>query len=605
MFQRYLPHSDVADDVLVPALDRIRGELAIPATFPPDVRRQVVGAVRQWRSYVAATRIPDPVPSLDMDLDEDDIQALYPFRRPAPTPEWAPLWEPALPGLDGTHIPLVTIDPPGSRDLDQAVHLLRLPPGEPDGAAYLVTYAIASLATFVPPGSALDLEVRRRGLTTYFPDAATPMHPPALSEGAASLLPGQKCPACVWHIRLGPDGRRISWQVRRAIVVSRAQLTYEQVQDALEQIDRGDPPDLPFRVPTDLPVLLREVGELRLVREEARGGVSARIPEQEIIRIDGSSDDTDSGPDAGAPHGRRRFRLVYRSNLPCEEWNAQISLLTGMCAASIMRDVGVGILRTVPPVPPSSLARLRMVAHVLDVAWPDGESYPDLVRRLDPGTAHNAAFLLEATTLFRGAGYAVYGTDGQPAFPPLGATESRHEAIAAEYAHATAPLRRLVDRWSLEICLAACRGEPAPAWVVDSLRELPSLMGHATQRVAAAERESLAAIEALLLADQVGELFTGAIVDVDRRRNGSPTRGTVMIADPAVMAPVLPEDPRLELPFGDVVDVRLTVADVQTRRICFIWPMDEAAFAAALRASAKETPASASSSERAGRPPAA
>lgn len=608
MVQRYLPRSTVADDVLVPVLDRIRSELRIPRSFPADVAAQASRAVDQWRAFVAATRIPDPVPALDADQDADDIQALYPFRVPT-DPSWDALWTPALPGLDGTHIPFVTIDPPGSRDLDQAMHLLRLPPGEPDGAAYLVTYAIASMATFVPPGSPLDVEVRARGLTTYFPDAATPLHPPGLSEGAASLLPGQKCPACVWHIRLGPDGRRLSWRARRAVVISRAQLTYDQVQEAIARSDLGLPlidedgaPVLPPGVPGDLPTLLREIGVLRLEREADRGGVSARIPEQEVIRID----------EAGES---RRFRLVYRSNLPSEEWNAQISLLTGMCAASVMREVGTGILRTVPPASPSSIARLRVVARALDVDWPEAEPYPDLVRRLDPATSRNAAFLLEATSLFRGAGYAVFGVAGHPVFPPLGAVETRHEAIAAEYAHATAPLRRLVDRWSEEICLAVCAGEAVPGWVVESVGEVPSLMGLAGQRVAAADRESLAAIGALLLEDEVGETFSGAVVDVDRRANGGggtragggtgpngggarsdsgvpagsggpsngraravTARGTVMIADPAVMARVTPEDPAMVLPLGEVVDVRLGTADVERRRIEFIWPADEALY---------------------------
>ncbi len=594
MLQRQLPHSEVADGVLGPALDRIRQELQIPAVFPPDVRRQALQAVRQWRAFVAASRIPDPVPSLDMDLDADDIQTLYPFRRPRPHlstadgASWDALDSSALPWLDGTHIPFVTIDPPGSRDLDQAMHLLRLPPGESDGAAYLVTYAIASLSTFIPPGTPMDAEARRRGLTTYLPDEPTPLHPPALSEGAASLLPGQKSPACVWHIRLGADGRRISWTVRRAIVISRAQLSYEQVQDALRSIDEGDAPALPFRVPSDLPVLLREIGELRLAREAARGGVSARIPEQEITRLDGER--------PGRRH--RRYRLVYRSNLPCEEWNAQISLLTGMCAASIMRDRGMGILRTVPPASSSSLRRLRAVAGALGVEWPEGTAYPDLVRGLDPGIARNAAFLLEATTLFRGAGYAVYGVADRPPFPRAGTPEARHAAIAAEYAHATAPLRRLADRWALEICLAACAGEQVPRWVVESLGEVPSLMGRATQRVGAAERESLAAIQAFLLADQVGETFTGTLVDVERRTDGTATRGTVMIADPAVMAPVYaagstsgsgPGVARTAAPspgsgadvgappgwqLGEVVDVRLISADVQKRRIRFEWPAE-------------------------------
>lgn len=606
MVQRYLPRSSVADGVLVPALDRIRVELGVPADFPADVADHANRAVAQWQEFVATIGPRTPDPRGDAAPDAGAVQTLPDLGAPEPSAAWDALDARALPTLDATHIPLVTIDPPGSRDLDQAVHLLRLPGGQADGATHLVTYAIASLATFIPRDSPLDREARARGLTTYFPDVATPLHPRVLSEGAASLLPGQLAPACVWQIRLGPDGKRVSWRVRRAVVRSRAQLTYEQVQDALARIDRGAAADLPGGCPEDLPVLLREIGELRLARESARGGVSARIPEQEIARVD--------DPGEGV-----HYRLVYRSSLPSEEWNAQISLLTGICAASVMRDAGVGILRTVPPASRSSLDRLRAVALVLGVDWGEGEPYPDLVRRLDPGSSRNAAFLLEATSLFRGAGYAVFGVADHPTFPPLGASETRHEAIAAEYAHATAPLRRLVDRWSLEMCLAACAGEEIPGWVLDSVGGVPALMGSAGQRVSAADRESLAAIGALLLVDQVGQTFTGAVVEapkapgsVGNGGGGAPAGGTggngagggalaptrqaasgqkqpqgagrVMIADPAIMAKVVPEDPALTLPLGEVVEVRLSVADVERRRIEFVWPADEAAFTRALHA---------------------
>ena len=577
MVNRFLPHSALAADELIPVLDLIRAELEIPASFPLEVQAQAERATAQWREFLSAAgvapldtaparlnRKPRDLPRLDMAID----------------PSWDALHASALPSLDATHIPLVTIDPPGSKDLDQAIYLRRLDQEEPGGALFEVIYAIASTATFIPPGSPLDLEVRSRGLTTYFPDRTTPLHPPTLSEGAASLLPGQASPACLWRILLGPDGAALTWSVRRAVVRSRAQLTYEDIQDAIASIDEGDAVALRDGVPSDLPVLLREIGELRLLGEKERGGVSARIPEQEILRE----------TEAGGPH----FRLAYRSNMPSEEWNAQISLLTGICAAATMRGVGIGVLRTVPAASPSSMRRLRAVARALDVDWPESEPYADLVRRLESGTAHNAAFLLEATSLFRGAGYAVFGVEGTSPFPPLGAPDTRHEAIAAEYAHATAPLRRLVDRWSEEICLAVHQGEPVPQWIIESVAEVPGLMGKASQRVATAEREVMGAIQALLLEGRVGQTFTGAIVDVDERNGGRPAntagarsggpRGTVMIADPAVMARVVPEDPTLSLPLGEVVDVRLTVVDVAGRRIEFVWPADEAAFSAALRA---------------------
>ncbi len=107
---------------------------------------------------------------------------------------------PTLPERDETDVPFLTIDPPGSMDLDQAMHLER------DGDGYRVRYAIADVPAFVVAGGAVDAETRRRGETIYAPDRRTPLHPPVLGEGAASLLPDQVRPAFVWDLRLGADG---------------------------------------------------------------------------------------------------------------------------------------------------------------------------------------------------------------------------------------------------------------------------------------------------------------------------------------------------------------------------------------------------------------
>src|SRR3954452_18016451 len=127
----------------------------------------------------------------------------------------------ALPEEDATDIPLVTIDPRGSRDLDQALHIARSSDG------YLVSYAIADLTAFVRPGGAIDEEAHRRGETLYFPELHVPLHPPVLSDDAASLLPGRLRPALLWRIQLprrppcGPwtsagrgFGARRSWTTR-------------------------------------------------------------------------------------------------------------------------------------------------------------------------------------------------------------------------------------------------------------------------------------------------------------------------------------------------------------------------------------------------------
>ncbi|RXR25888.1 RNB domain-containing ribonuclease [Oerskovia turbata] len=432
-------------------------------------------------------------------------------------------------------VPFVTIDPPGSMDLDQALHLERRPGG------YLVRYAIADLAAFVTPGGALDAEVHERGMTLYGPDERTPLHPAVLSEAAASLLPDTDRAAAVWHVELDDRGEIEGARVGRALVRSTARLTYEEVQTRLDAGDAGEMLDL-----------LREVGLLREACERERGGVSLDVPEQDVVAHEDGS-----------------FGLEFRSTLPVEGWNAQISLLTGIAAARIMRTGGVGIFRTLPAADPRDLARLRRTAGALGIDWPRDLSYGELLATLDSASARHAAFLNEATSLFRGASYAAFGGTGQPAEVP---DDVAHAAIAAEYAHVTAPLRRLVDRYGTEICLALCADEDVPVWVRDALPGLPRTMARTGQRAGSYERASVDIVEAALLTRRVGDVFDAVVVDVEVARAGAPTpeprdvmRGQVVIADPAVRASV--EGPAL--PLGDRVRVRLRDASIERRRVVF------------------------------------
>lgn len=126
---------------------------------------------------------------------------------------------PRLPELDRTDIEFVTIDPPGSLDLDQAVHIAR----EADG--YRVSYAIADVAAFVTVGDALDVAATTRGVTFYAPDGRRLLYPAVLSEGAASLLPDVVRPALLWSMHVDSTGEGTSVEVVRARVRSRQQLT--------------------------------------------------------------------------------------------------------------------------------------------------------------------------------------------------------------------------------------------------------------------------------------------------------------------------------------------------------------------------------------------
>jgi exoribonuclease R len=425
--------------------------------------------------------------------------------------------EPPLPELDATDVPFVTLDPVGSRDLDQAVHLAAR------GDGFRVTYAIADVGAFVPLGSALDREARRRGQTLYSPDRRTPLHPPELSEGAASLLPGQLCPAVVWTIDLDADGIPVEVALRRARVRSRAQLAYPAVQG---QADAGTLPE-PL-------ALLPRIGTLLQEQAAERGAIELGTPDQEVRATPGGG-----------------WTLAFRGDLPVEAWNAQISLLTGRCAATLMLDGGVGLLRTLPPARPQDVDRLRLLAPALGVDWPDGASPGAVIAALDPAEPGHAAFLEESGTLLRGAGYTPF--DGAPP------AQAQHSGVGAPYAHVTAPLRRLVDRFGTELCLALAAGaEPAPE-LRAALPEIPALMVASDRRTREVERAVLDATEAWLLRGQEGQTFSAVVVDAEDGR------GTVVLDGMAIrgrcagggMAP------------GTRVRVRLEEADVVGRTVRF------------------------------------
>src|SRR4051794_13575990 len=162
----------IADTEVQAGLDRIRADLKVPGGFPAEARAEAAAATA-------------PVPAFE-------LRALEFF----------------------------TLDPAGSMDLDQAMFLERVPTG------YRVWYAIADVASFVTPGGAVDVESQARGVTLYLPDGKAPLHPPELSEGAASLLPGVDRPAVVWRIDLDRTGEILAVDLRRALVRSRERLDY-------------------------------------------------------------------------------------------------------------------------------------------------------------------------------------------------------------------------------------------------------------------------------------------------------------------------------------------------------------------------------------------
>ncbi len=424
--------------------------------------------------------------------------------------------------VDRRDLPFVSIDPYGSRDLDQAFHLATRPGG------YRFHYAIADVAAWVLPGGPLDAAAWARGATIYCPDVRAPLHPTVLSEGSASLLAGVERPAVLWTIDLDDAGATTDIAVERATVRNLAALDYVSAQAHLDDgVEVGPLVAEQLR-------LLAEIGRLRQRREAARGGVSLSLPDQVVV--------ADGG----------RYGIEYRTNLETEAWNAQLSLCCGIAAARLMLSGGVGVLRTLPPADADTLASLRATSIRLGVPWPETLTYPEWVRTLDPSTPHGIALMTSAARTLRGAGYAAF--DGAaPASP-------EHHAIAAPYAHVTAPLRRLVDRFGTECALAVSRGGRPPGWALEALGRIAEVMDRTASHASAVDRACVDLVEAAVLQHRVGDELDGVVTTT---RND---RVVVQLVEPAVIAEA---SPAAGVAPGDRVRVRVISADTSTRTVCF------------------------------------
>lgn len=458
-------------DALHASLIALRAELELPDAFPAEVEREA----------------------------EDAVDA-------------------PLPDLDRTALPLITIDPEGAKDLDQALHIGRTDDG------FVVSYAIADLARVVRPGGALDRVARERGQTLYAPDGSIPLHPRVLSEDAASLVPGAVRSAYLWTFHLDARGTVTATSLERARVRSTHQWSYADAQRAIDDPASGAAPETLE--------LLAVVGPLRIALEAERGGASLEMPETDVV-ADGDG-----------------YRLQRRTLLDVERWNAQISLLTGMSAAALQVSAGRGVLRTMPPASDESIAAFRERTRALGVPWPEGRRYGDYLRDLDRTRPASLAILDEAAALFRGAGYLVL--DGSvPA-------EHSQSAIGAPYAHATAPLRRLVDRYVLAHCLAIANGDEIPAWASEGLEGLPEIMRASGALAGRLERGAIDAIEAAVLHGREGEEFEAVVIAKDERR-----------ADIHVQEPAIDARTATDAAPGTRITVRLERADIAARTVEF------------------------------------
>ena len=405
---------------------------------------------------------------------------------------------------DRTAMPFVTLDPTSATDLDQAFAI------EASGADLLLHYAIADIGAFAAPGGAIDREAWRRGVTVYLPGAKVSLYPPLLSEGAASLLPDGPRPAILFTVRVDPSGAPRLEAVERALIRSRAKLGYASAGEA------------------DLSPAFFELARRVQAAETARGAARVDPPQQEVVALPGG-----------------RYGLDFRPMSKIEQANAALSLAANLAVGDALLAAGTGLFRIMDEPGQRAVSRLRHTAKALGVDWPTNQPLEQREQSLDPNDRKDAAFMLAIRRAGSGARYAGFKEGARP----------WHAAMAATYVHATAPLRRLADRYVTEAALVIANGKPVPDWVAAAFPKLPDVMNRAEARASQVEGAVVELAETVALECRVGEVFEGRVVDIDDRG------AKVQLCTEAVITR-LPVD---GLDLGQRVDLRLTEA-VPARR---------------------------------------
>ncbi len=410
--------------------------------------------------------------------------------------------------VDRTGEDFVTLDPASSTDLDQAFRI------EAAGGDLLLHYAIADVAWFVQGGDPLDVEAWKRGVTVYLPDGKAPLYPPVLSENAASLLPGGPRPAVVFTVRVDPAGMAKLDAVERALIVNRSKFAYETAQVG------------------ELPAGFAAFSARIHGAEAARGAARVDPPEQEVEAADGGG-----------------YALVFRPRSPVEDGNAALSLACNLAVASALFDHQTGLFRVMAAPDPRALGRLQHTARALKVEWPRGATLTQFEKRLDGAIPAQAAMMSAIRRAGSGASYEPY----TPGVTPW------HAAIAGTYVHATAPLRRLADRYVCQAALAVANSQPVPAEVAAAFAALPKVMDEADMRSNGVDRAVIDLAEAVVLTGREGEKFKAVVTDIDERG------ARIQLMSEAVVSRV----PAHRVEPGQEVDVRLVTADTERRLLTF------------------------------------
>jgi ribonuclease R len=391
---------------------------------------------------------------------------------------------------DWRDLPLVTIDPPDAKDHDDAVHAEPDPDPNNKGG-YIVNVAIADVAYYVRPGSALDRDALARGNSVYFPDRVVPMLPERISNDLCSLVPGEPRGALAVRMVIGNDGRKRSHSFHRVLMRSAAKLNYAQAQAAID----GRPDDTagPLLDPILKP-LYDAYAVVKKARDE-RDPLDLDIAERKILLK----------PDATVD------RVVVPERLDAHKLIEEFMILANVAAAEMLEKKTLPLIYRVHDEPTlEKVHALQEFLKTLDLPFAkSGALRPALFNRvLAQVKGHDSEPLVNEVVL-RSQAQAEYSAENYGHF---GLNLRR-------YAHFTSPIRRYADlvvHRALIRGLGLGEGALPETETAESLSEVAAQISVTERRAMKAERETADRLIAHFLADRIGATFQGRISGVTR-----------------------------------------------------------------------------------------
>jgi ribonuclease R len=391
---------------------------------------------------------------------------------------------------DWRDVPLVTIDPPDAKDHDDAVHAEADPDPNNKGGTIL-NVAIADVAFYVRPGSALDRDALTRGNSVYFPDRVVPMLPERISNDLCSLVPGEPRGALAVRMVIGSDGRKRSHSFHRILMRSAAKLSYAQTQAAID--GRPDDTTGPL-LETILKPLYAAYAVVKLARDE-RSPLDLDLPERKILlKADGTVD-----------------RVVVPERLDAHRLIEEFMILANVAAAEMLEKKALPLIYRVHDEPTvEKVHNLQEFLKTLDLPFAkSGALRPALFNRvLAQVKGHDSEPLVNEVVL-RSQAQAEYSAENYGHF---GLNLRR-------YAHFTSPIRRYADlvvHRALIRGLGLGEGALPPTETMESLSEVAAQISVTERRAMKAERETADRLIAHFLADRIGATFQGRISGVTR-----------------------------------------------------------------------------------------